>query len=258
MTQNPKHLQCVEEWRSWQCLDNFTNGLELLCVIGFNWTGIMVRKCMVRFLLQSLSLQIIFQHWKMVERFYKYLFDMAIFRYQSKPIRHMDEAEGRLQTRIQLLQSINMIVFVRVSWPANISTDPGAAQPHPSSDKKKITRIMLIIRCCGSWRWWPCHPFSQQTGGPSGVTIVTTEHRFHYCQESVAGVWVPGAAAWTGVRMRRPGHDRSQVLSPSLELNLDTCVHPHLHIYHSDYHSDRFISVQSSRSDLKLKSYSCQ
>ena len=99
----------------------------------------------------------------MVERFYKYLFDMAIFRYQSKPIRHMDEAEGRLQTRIQLLQSINMIVFVRVSWPANISTDPGAAQPHPSSDKKKITRIMLIIRCCGSWRWWPC----QGAGGPS-------------------------------------------------------------------------------------------
>ena len=54
---------------------------------------------------------------------------------------------------------------------------------------------------------------------------------------------MPGAAAWTGVRMRRPGHDRSEVLSPSLELNLDTCVHPHLHIYHSDYHSDRFISV---------------
>ena len=75
---------------------------------------------------------------------------------------------------------------------------------------------------------------------------------------------MPGAAAWTGVRMRRPGHDRSQVLSPSLELNLDTCVHPHLHIYHLSVnintkcdHGDRFISVQLSRSDLKLISYSC-
>ena len=62
---------------------------------------------------------------------------------------------------------------------------------------------------------------------------------------------MPGAAAWTGVRMRRPGHDRSQVLSPSLELNLDTCVHPDLHIYHSSVNininsdqNDRFISVQ--------------
>ena len=215
MTQNPKHLQCVEEWRSWQCLDNSTNGLELLCVIGFNWTGIMVRKCMVRFLLQSLSLQIIFQHWKMVERFYKYLFDMAIFRYQSKPIRHMDEAEGRLQTRIQLLQSINMIVFVRVSWPANISTDPGAPQPHPSSDKKKITRIMLIIRCCGSWRsiksadWWTiwcdnCDYWAQISllSGKCSWSMSAGCCCLDWCAHAQAWAWqVSGAQSFSGAQL---------------------------------------------------------